>query len=765
MKKRPAFMKIGIAFLAALVAGSAGSAGASTNVPQTALPGSCIPQFTQSLPVFGPAGPIPRVNATQYPQYSVVMKEIDQAVLPQGFSGNCPNPVVGQPDIPFGPFGPTRVWAYEINDTLTARNLAPANWPAVTVEARRYIPVTVTYENQLPAFNAGAGGLVQGIVTADKTVDWADPLNTGCMINPAGGVDCYTPYDGPPPAVPHLHGAEVSSRFDGGPLAWFTPAGAGPGYGITGPQYNSLVPAGPGKAVYAYNNQQEAGTLWFHDHAMGMTRTNVYSGLAAFYFMRDPVNEPKNLPSGRYELELAVQDRQFDTNGQLYFPDGSGADAATSNLNGTPPNPADHPFWIPEFVGDVAIVNGAPWPYFNVEPRRYRLRLLDGSNARFYNLDFKTDEVVPADVPVYAIGSDGNYLNAPAQLASQDVLPVTPGKLFMAPGERYDIIIDFTGLAGKDVIVSNNAPVPFPGGLIPGVGNQAGMDKIMKFSVNQPLRGVDTSCNPATGGCTRPKSMVRLTDGNGNQAAGVTVDKKRRFILKEWASATGPLMVLVNNTLFYGTMSPSIAALFPVDGVSELPRQGATELWEIINLTMDAHPMHTHLTQFQVLNRQDYDTDGTQGSNIPGGYPQAWGDAFLVDPNVPGNYVCGASYSGDPLNPCPSYGPPLPYTTLVNGAVGGNPDIDPFLLTGPSNITAPRPEESGWKDTAKALPGQVLRMLVRFTPTSTAVQFGRSLAGRNFYTFDPKQGPGYVWHCHIVDHEDQDMMRPYTVAP
>ncbi len=232
---------------AAVLIAAAGSARASTLVPQTALPGDCVPQFQVQMPVFGPAGPIPRVNATQYPKLEVTMKEVNQVVLPQGVyncGGNNYN------------IGPTRVWGYEIKDALTGKLLGPANWPAVTVEARRYIPSTFTYVNALPAFDpansAGApytaGGLVQGLVTVDKTIDWADPLTTNCGID-STGPGCFSAFTGSPPAVVHLHGAEVSSRFDGGPLAWFTPDGA------TGSQYNSLVPAGPGKAVYLYQNQ------------------------------------------------------------------------------------------------------------------------------------------------------------------------------------------------------------------------------------------------------------------------------------------------------------------------------------------------------------------------------------------------------------------------------------------------------------------------------------------------------------------------------
>ncbi|MEN6485638.1 MAG: multicopper oxidase [Syntrophobacteraceae bacterium] len=725
------------------------AASASTNVPtQSWLPGECIPQFATSLPVFGP-GPnaaLPRVDARANPSLLVKMVQSSREVLPDPQQKPYnPKDNAGLACPAMTTVLPTTIWAYEIWNGAGTTQLAPAYWPAVTVEARRFVPTTVKYENDLPDFASNITSL-QGLISVDQTIHWADPLGTmmTCMDNPQAAPECSRPYTGPPPAVPHLHGGEVPSQFDGGPEAWWTPTG-----GLRGPAYNSFVPAAYNQAVYRYPNAQEPGTLWFHDHALGATRTNVYSGLEAFYFLRDPATEPKNLPSGAYEIEMAVQDRQFDTTGQLFFPDGTGN--PVSNLNGTPPNPTVHPLWIPEFAGDVVVVNGSPWPVLKVEPRRYRFRILDGSNARFYNLNF-------GSAPVYAIGADDAYIDKPVKIT----------KVFIAPGERTDVIVDFTGLGGQSVTVTNDAPVPYPMGLSPvpfsdpmcagGTcpADQPQMASIMRFDVTAPMVGTDTSCNPSVvGQCTRVSKTVRLTNGLGNIAPGIKVDRVRRVVLKEHQGPGGPLEVLVNNTKWDGTRSPGIAADF-ADGISEKPRQGSVELWEIINLTMDAHPMHTHLAQFQILNRESY--DGVT-------YPAAWADAFPKAPTP----TCDRL---DPLNPCPAYGPPLPYnnngetTTLPNGqtgvpVVGGNPSLATYLLGPP---TPPSPDEAGWKDTAKAMPGQVLRMLVRWTPTSTPVKPNVTLAGQNYYPFDPTSGPGYVWHCHIIDHEDNEMMRPYKVV-
>jgi hypothetical protein len=227
--------------------------------------------------------------------------------------------------------------------------------------------VNVKFVNRLPSFDPAnmsgppyGYGLVAGLLTYDQTIHWADPLGTtmnyGCMNGPPYAPQCLWPYLGPIPAVPHLHGQETPTFVDGTPEQWFTPNG------LTGKSYYTAYDAGPGTAVYQYLNTQEPGTLWFHEHSLGVTRASFYAGLQAFYFIRDYPNEPQNLPGGPYEIELMLQDRQFDIDSQLFFPDGSGPNAAVTNLNGPPPNPDVHPYWISEFVGDVAIVNGAPSP-------------------------------------------------------------------------------------------------------------------------------------------------------------------------------------------------------------------------------------------------------------------------------------------------------------------------------------------------------------------------------------------------------------------
>ena len=756
MLKESKFLEVVIMAALFPLAGITGQAHASALVPQTWLPGECIPQFQVKMPVFGPGynADLPRVDAVTHPVLTIKMKEASRQVLPD--PSEVPYPLrdgSGNP-CPIVNFQKTAIWGYETSDLFTGQVLGPAYSPSVTVENRRFESTLVEYINELPSFDNG--GVIQGLITTDQTIHWADPLGTtmqnSCMEGPPLAFPCLHPFVGPPPAVVHLHGAEASSTVDGGPNAWFT------SNGLTGSGYSTFfdINLGPGTALYLYQNTQEPGTLWFHDHALGATRTNVYAGLAAFYFIRDPENEPANLPGGPYEIEMAIQDRQFDTNSQLYFPDGSDPNCGTGMpgdpcFNGPPTNPSVHPFWIPEFIGDVAVVNGSPWPFFEVEARRYLFHFLDGSNARMYNLG--ADHPIPA----YQIGADDAYLDKPVPL----------GSLFLAPGERADVILDFSGLAGQTITITNSAPDPFPDGVFPvphpvtnpdgtitmAPADQPRMASIMQFRVVAPFVGADTSCNPAHGECLRPNPMVRLTNGQERIAPGVVIDKVRQLVLKEFEGPGGPLEVLVNNTKWDGLESPTVSVDFPTDGVSELPRVGSVELWEIINLTSDAHPMHIHLTQFQILNRQDFDVDGYAGNddkNITG----AWAAAFPI--NTGFNPLCTGGVF------CPGYGPPNDYNTPNgDGAVGGNPAISPYLMGDP---IPPDPGESGWKDTAKAFPGQVLRILIRWAPTSVPVIPKTSFAGFNLYPFDPTEGPGYVWHCHIIDHEDNEMMRPYRVT-
>ena len=706
-----------VVFLSFFVLGNALSSYASSLVDQTLLDPACIPMFAVSLPVFGPAGSLPRVDAAAHPYLTVTMKEINQAVLPQSGPNLC-----GMK------FRKTRVWAYESTDSRTGEVLGPANWPAVTLVATRGTPARVKYINQLPSFDPSypwGPGLVEGLLPIDQTIHWADPLHSmGHSIEralskgsstPSSDGDTSQQYIGPIPATVQLHGAEIPTAYDGNPDSWFTPNG------LKGPGYHSAGNPKPGEAIYEYPNSQEAGTLWFHDHALGITRTNVYAGLAGFYFLQDPSREPKGYPSGPYEIEMAIQDREFDTNSQLYFP---------QQLQ------VGHPFWSPYFEGNVATVNGAAFPYLRVEPRRYRFHLLNGSNHRDYVLSF-------GKAPVYQIGADDNYFDKPVPLLNVSI----------SPGERADIIVDFSNFAGQKITVGNTGikvTIPLP--------------EIMQFQVASRSKTPETSCDPtrpvpSIGLCARKDPLVRLTDGNGNVLPGVKIDKVRQMLFYDDTTTLAGVKEFVNNTDWNGLESPGIAHDFPSDGISELPRVGSIEKWQILYVsTMPGeHPFHIHLTQFQVVKREPLNT------KLETPYLSAWRSAFgTIRPELLPVGCSAGTY-------CADYGPPLPYLTPnTDGALGGNPAFSDYIAKDcekdPADCpTPPEPGESGWKDTVNVPTGQVTTLLVRWTPSDVAQIANRSYTGRNLYKFDPTQGT-YVWHCHIIDHEDNEMMRPYRVT-
>jgi spore coat protein A len=613
--------------------------------------------------------------------------------------------------------------------------------------------------------------------STDQTLHWADPLNDEAnmwnhmAMPPAPGSEGAANYDGPIPAVVHLHGGEVPPQLDGGPDAWYTSDGA-----FQGHAYYSKAGALGNEAIYRYPNSQEGALIWFHDHTLGATRLNVYCGLAGAYLIADP--DDTLLPTLPKLFPLVIQDRMFDTNGQLFFP----ADSAGGVLWTTNP---EHPYWVPEFVGDVIVVNGKAWPFLNVEPKRYTFLFINGSNARTYEMALTDPVSKNPGPPLWVIGTDGGYLDVPVKIdpraAANNVLP-------MMSGERYWVIVDFKGYEAGVIgpngaaysgnwLLKNNAKTPYPAGASP-QGSTVG--RIMLFRVGA-LTAADTSYDPATGTPLRAP-MVRLTSA--------PVQKTRQLTLNEvmgmpqnavdpvtglaTAYPGGPLEILVNNTKWGGeritgvdntdptmpeyTMEPIPGFTLDSTGrnwLSELPNEGETEIWEIVNLTADAHPIHLHLVQFQLLSRQNFNVNtytAAYNAAFPAGY-----DFVMKTQTAGGVFI-------------PAYGPPLPYVgsdPRSGGKLGGNPDIaatkkggKSLYLQGPVN--PPLPHEAGWKDTIITFPGQVTRILVRWAPTDLPASTSPADAS---FPFEPNGGHGYVWHCHIVDHEDNEMMRPDEVVP
>jgi len=683
------------------------------------LPGNQIPQFVDPLPLLDvvPGGTMEVLVNDPAALNTIYMREFDAHVLPTGLFGPLQKPA-------------TRVWGYRLG---AAPALADTYLGPVIVAERGYPgkprPTRIQWVNML-------GGTANSSLTAwlqstDLSLHWADPNDQGMLMGSA------LHYSGRIPVVPHLHGGEVPPQLDGGPDAWWTDDGT------QGHAYYSADTPLANEAIYNYPNTQEAADIWFHDHALGITRLNVYAGLAGGYILYDAANPPPGdlggLDGAARIIPLIIQDRKFDVTGQLFF----------DNVGLNP----EHVYWVPEFVGDVICVNGKSWPYLDVGRQRYRFLFLDGSNARFYDM-FLIDPVTGVKgPPMFVIGTDGGYLNSPVRIdpnaTGAQAKAGVAKSLVMGPGERYDVLIDFgdatwlgqitaayaaLGLPVPDPLrlhLRNNARTPFPGGA-PAPNSTTG--RIMEFRVSATASATlpAVSYDPAATPDLRPgHAIVSL--------AAVAPQVRRQLTLNEVMGPGGPLEVLVNNTKWSGESTRDLEDFKLVvnsDGsktyYSEVPKEGDTELWEIINLTADAHPIHLHLVQFQLVDRQTFDV---------GGYTAAYGAAFPT-----GLFQ-------------PAFGPPLDYNSGNPVALGGNPDVAAFLNPKKWPAVGPLQQEVGWKDTVIMYPGQVTRIKVRWAPTDVAAGI------RGQFPFDPNSGHGYVWHCHIIDHEDNEMMRPDQVDP
>jgi spore coat protein A, manganese oxidase len=439
---------------------------------------------------------------------------------------------------------PTRQWGYD------------GSSPGPTFETRSGEPLIVEWVNELP----------------DKHFL---PIDRNLM-------NCE---EGQPEArvIVHVHGARCPPESDGYPENWY----------------------GPGKSrTTHYPNQQDAAMLWYHDHAMGITRLNTYAGLMGLFVIRDPAEDALGIPRGRYEVPLILCDRSFRADGQLDYPVSAFPDAP----------------WVDECAGNLTLINGKLLPYLNVEPRRYRVRILNASNSRFYRLSLSNQQ------PVLQIGADQGLLSSPVGL---DALTV-------APAERADLIIDFSSAIGRQLTLNN------------------GYVELMQFRVGS-RKVEDTSAVPAS-----LRAVPRLPESSAVKTRFLSLGEHHDHL----GNAT---QMLLNGTHWH----------MPV---TENPVLNSTEIWNLINVTDDSHPIHLHLVRFQILDRRRF--------------------------NV------------------------ALYETSREVRLLGEPE-------------PPEPNEAGWKDTVRAHSQMVTRIIVRF----------EGYAGR------------YVWHCHNLEHEDNEMMRPYDVLP
>ncbi len=680
---------------------------------QVAIDPVSIPQFVDFLPHFAGL----RVNAKKGGNLIVKAVMTQQVALSTGTV--LDNGTVGtDPGAGLGNY-----FVYTISKDNGKTWTLPL-WPSFTIEAQRGKPLNLEVKNELYDLSYKDVN-----IPADQTI-----MMDGV---PLTGDPMTEPYTGPIPIAMHLHGGEVQSTSDGGPYAWFTP-----GYALKGKGWDQGV--GP---VLTYPNSQEAATIWYHEHSqLGLTRINVYAGMAGFYFLRGRDEEIDKLPgwsgddlvqevtpAGKVddalhpapylpEIEIVIQDRMFDTEGQLYYPIEE------------PTNPEFHPFWSPEFFGDVITVNGKSWPYLSVAPRKYRFHFLDGSNARFYNMWLQNLSTGTMGPTITQVGTDGGMLDTPATLD-----PALGQKLLMGCGERADVIIDFSKVPpGTVLTLMNDANAPFPDGDPVEVGTT---DRIMQFIVNGTMvdrtkpqkEGKDRSFVPKK---LRFIPLVKLTDFAGKM--NVKPDVTRQLTLNEVMGEGGPKMVLINNSRY--EEMPDMPEMF--GAVTEKPVEGSTEKWQLINLTMDAHPMHMHLVQFQLVSRQHFNMER---------YMNDYMNIFMTS---------GGANGGMPGMFMGAEGPPFDYNVKnSDGAIGGNLPVTPYL-DGP--VMPAEPNERGWKDVILAYPDQIMTYMVRFAPTDLPTWVPKPFLR---FSFDPSKGPGYVWHCHIVEHEDNDMMRPMNVQP
>ncbi|HEX9204428.1 MAG TPA: multicopper oxidase domain-containing protein, partial [Candidatus Deferrimicrobiaceae bacterium] len=507
-------------------------------------------------------------------------------------------------------------------------------------------------------------------------------------------------YTGPVPMVVHVHGAVgVADDSDGYAEAWYLPAAKNipAGYADNGTWYDFFagkasasygVAWGPGFATFQYPNLNRASTIWYHDHTLGMTRLNVYAGPAGFYIIRGgpagdssvrdtrtglpavlPGPAPKvndKFPPNKayYEIPIAVQDRSFNSDGSLFYPE------SRVFFDGlvSPYIPAGEfsPIWNPEFFGNMIMVNGNTWPFQTVEKRRYRIRFLNGCNSRFLILDFNQ---MPG-VEVWQIGNEGGFLAAPVNLTATN-----GNRILMGLAERADVIVDFTNVPAGNYILGNVGPdEPFGGG-VPGVdfpvSDPGSTGQVMQFRV-VPAVAPDPTTPPAF---LALPAITPLPAATNTRRLGL-FEKAGTGFDADGNEVEGPIEAQLG-IIVDGVGVP----MTWMDPVSENPALGTTEVWEYYNTTADAHPMHVHEVTFEVVNRE----------------------GLVLDPET-----------GEPVRP--------------------------VQLDG--NVTPPEAWESGFKDTVIAYPGQVTRIRAQF--------------------LTPGQ---YVWHCHIVEHEDNEMMRPYRIGP
>ncbi len=736
------------------------------------IDGAAVPKYQIPLvipPVMNDTIP---GNLMQDP-YQIAVRQFRQQILPGGIWNFLGVTAATYPATTVWSYGPAADPAPDSSALGGGVGIAPApnsqfNYPAYTIETASNVPVSVRWINDLrdPATNA----CLPHLLPIDQTLHWANPP-AGPGNTDSHGTD-PTPYTGPVPIVTHVHGAHVDPHSDGYPEAWWLPACNVPaGYATSGTFFDDATGVNPGNfgyADYLYRNDQPATTLWYHDHSLGMTRSNVYAGPAGFWMVRGglfdrpmvlgskraaklPDFAPRagqgvlelNLPTSNIrqkvrEIPIVIQDRSFKPNGDLYYPDNraffEGLDLGDLDIDFSPDSDVAG-IWNPEAFFNVMVVNGVAWPELEVAPALYRIRFLNGCNSRFLWLKFSN----PA-VQVYQIGAEQGFLPAPLHLnpLNLDGSGTGNAQILMALAERADTIVDFRGLAnGATVELLNIGPdEPFGGG-IPGAdfepADPATTGKVMRFRVNSALlqpqdaRTTDPtqlalSAEPMLGPLTNPTArLVSLNEevsGDMDPATGVCV----------CANADEEFAVPIHQVACDADPADVCPAEFP----------------EIIPFGPVAAKLGTVTGSGSMATGNPLMWTDTTGASTP--TPVTMADGVTVKMvNVTENPLLNSIEQWD----------------IYNFTVDAHPihlHLVRFEVTQREIISADSPNyvdetsigitrlpeawETGFKDTVIAYPGEITRVKAQF-----------DIAGL------------YVWHCHIVEHEDNEMMRPYVVSP
>ena len=702
-----------------------------------------MPRSTvQPVDPANPAAPQPAAH------YNIALRQFKQQILPAGFL-------------------PTTVWSYgRAEDLVPAGFVAPAplasgvsfNYPAFTVEAGSGALTKVRWINDL---KDAAGNPLSHLFPVDQTLHWANPAGVGCIdpMNPAApttsGTDCSTanpaPYLGPVPMTVHLHGAHVNAASDGYPEAWWLPGGSA-GYSATGSRYTQYDPSNtvPGSAFYGYENSQPATTLWYHDHTVGMTRLNIYAGPAGFWLVRGGANGDANVTDASTlpataavlpgpapaaggdpnfdapyrasirEIPIVIQDRSFNADGSLFYPtsrlffDGfAGPYVPTSDLA---------PFWNPEAFFNTMVVNGSTWPVLSVAPAKYRFRLLNGCNSRFINLALfqvvhdpsqgkkqKNHAKLGQELPFFQIGAEQGFLPRVVMIQTgfATALPgngTIPATLTPAPAAQQALLL---GPAERADVIVDFSALP-PGTVV----------RMINSAPDAPFGGFpDVPADPSSTG----QVMQFVVNGVATPADLLTTPPQNLALSFEGAigPATAPSRPLSLNEM----MSDQVCVKFNGAGaITTLFVAAPNDVNFMTNCSAaGGEPMGPRMALL-----------GTFDAATGAGTPLMWHNA------VSESVALGSTEEWE-INNLTVDAHPI-HVHQVKFQVINRQQLDPLTSLPAGVPSPPLPAEQGYKDTVIAYPGQVTRIRATF-----------DLPGR------------YVWHCHIVEHEDNEMMRPFVV--